>query len=98
VFLAGSLVAGVVAGRLTRGAKAAQDGSGSGRSVQSRPDVRPMHEGRSEPGRPVSPDGFAYEAPVTSAEPDLDRTGLPNPAASVAGDTTYATGTPGGRA
>ena len=30
VFLAGSLVAGVVAGRLTRGAKAAQDGSSSG--------------------------------------------------------------------
>jgi hypothetical protein len=87
-FLAGSLVAGVVAGRLTRGAKAAQDSN-----HDSAHDFTRTSDGL---GSPVGPDGFAYESAGAGPEVDLDRTGLPNPASSVAPGATYGTDTPAG--
>jgi hypothetical protein len=90
LFLGGALVAGVVAGRLTRGAKAAHDDQGS-----SSGGPRPV-------GSQTGPDGFAYQSGGTTAEPYVEPTSaLPNPAASVAGDASYgytSTGEPlGGR-
>jgi len=87
VFLAGSLVAGVVAGRLTRGAKAAQDSTPSTRGIST-----PGYGQVSTTG----PDGFDHESAGADPEVDLDRTGLPNPASSVAGGASYGTDTPAG--
>jgi hypothetical protein len=98
LFLGGALVAGVVAGRLTRGAKAAHDdhhddrGASSGTSGGSRLGVSSQ----------TGPDGFAYQSGGTTAEPYVEpASSLPNPAASVAGDASYgytSTGEPlGGR-
>lgn len=103
-FLSGALVAGVVAGRLTRGAKAAQDGS-SDRSYGGTPTGSP-YGSRVDPARgrdltavgsAPGPDGFAYESAGVSPDPAADPAGLPNPAASVAGGATYSTDTPGDR-
>ena len=92
-FLLGALAAGVVAGRLTRGAK---DGTArrqrrlthGGAAHRAR---RPRHRRRHPAGRnrcarrptPVYPTGADRPA-------DPATTGLPNPAGSVAGETTWA--------
>jgi hypothetical protein len=88
-FLAGSLVAGVVAGRLTRGAKAAHETTQDSSQTSPRSDSLGTGSG-------VGPDGFAYESAAAGPEVDLDRTGLPNPASSVADGATYGTDTPAG--
>jgi hypothetical protein len=102
VFLAGSLVAGVVAGRLTRGAKAAQDGSSSGAPSGSlagtaRRDPQsyvsdsaydsPRASDVTSPGQPLS---TGYAAP--SSGPVLDTSTQAHGTAS--GEPLAGTGTP----
>ena len=93
VFLGSALVAGVVAGRLTRGAKDAQSGSSAG-SYDRGYDQTYAYAGT---GSPAS-DGLTYQSGGTSADPYVDQAGVPNPAASVAGDASYTNVAPGGRA
>jgi gas vesicle protein len=92
VFLVGSLAAGVLAGRLTRGAKAAQDDS-SGATYSS------PSPGYAAPAGPVTgsvpaysgtPAAVGYAGTGTTADP-YDAS-LPTPASSVVGDASY-TGT-----
>ncbi|QWZ07731.1 hypothetical protein KRR39_20425 [Nocardioides panacis] len=87
-FLLGALAAGVVAGRLTRGAKDARNGSSSSGATYGGTApvaVQPAGYGTSA-GTPLAGTGVPESTPVY---PDADA-GLPNPAGSVAGDTTWA--------
>ena len=89
-FLLGALAAGVVAGRLTRGAKDASSGSGGPSSPVG---TAPAGYGTAA-GTPLAGTG----APPTSTtylegsyrDEGTGAGGLPNPAGSVAGDTTWA--------
>jgi hypothetical protein len=94
LFLGGALVAGLVAGRLTRGAKAAHDDQSGSSGTSTGPRLAASSQ--------TGPDGFAYQSGGTVAEPHVERaSSLPNPASSVAGDASYgytSTGEPlGGR-
>jgi gas vesicle protein len=105
-FLLGALAAGVVAGRVTRGAK-------SGASADTdRPEVGtevPTGVERAEPvghgtaaGTPLAGTGAPVSDPVYPAGADRPMepatTGLPNPASSVSKNTTWSdTRAPGGR-
>jgi hypothetical protein len=101
-FLLGALAAGVVAGRLTRGAK---DGSGGGSGGGTdRPEIasEPVAHGTAV-GTPLAGTGAPLSEPVypTGADRPTDpaRTGLPNPAGSVTGDPAWSdTRAPGGLA
>ena len=102
-FLLGALAAGVVAGRLTRGAK---DGTGAD---TPRPDLATEVQ-RNEPGghgtaagTPLAGTGAPLSEPVYPAGADRPTepvtSGLPNPAGAVAGDTAWSdTRAPGGLA
>jgi hypothetical protein len=94
-FLLGALAAGVVAGRLTRGAKAAQDhDQGSGYPTTAGYSSPVSQTG---PSGPAGPSGTAYPSGGPTAEPYVETGGLPNPAASVAGSASYTDVSPGGR-
>jgi hypothetical protein len=103
VFLVGSLAAGVLAGRLTRGAKAAQSGSSQGGPDGSHRSAYGSTSGDSQSylshdaGSRIAPDGFDYASAGTSADPYAADPTLPNPATSVAGGTSYTGGTQAGR-
>lgn len=90
-FLLGALAAGVVAGRLTRGAKDAREGD-SGTS-------QPVGYGTAA-GTPLAGAGIPASTPVypevVEPQPVTPATELPNPAGSVAGETTWSDRTPGG--
>jgi hypothetical protein len=92
-FLLGALAAGVVAGRLTRGAKAAQSSDLS--SDQS--SAYPTTAGYSGPVAQSGPGQSAYPSGGPAAEPYVETGGLPNPAGSVAGSASYTDVSPGGR-
>ena len=97
-FLLGALAAGVVAGRLTRGAKDASSGSsdrseGGSSGLSSPVGTAPAGYGTAA-GTPLAGTG-APPTSTTYPEGSVrdERTGaggLPNPAGSVAGDTTWA--------
>lgn len=93
-FLLGALAAGVVAGRLTRGAKDAQSSSSSGGSQSGVPAYG------AAPTIPA-PRGYAESDPAYPTgtgltDTELSGTGLPNPAGSVASGTGWSdTGTRG---
>ena len=101
-FLLGALAAGVVAGRLTRGAKEAQSGSDTSNGHEN---GHATGYGTASPsGRTWSTPGTAYDAPDVPPTPDTGNDpasgvagGVPNPAASVAGDTTWSETTSGSR-
>lgn len=100
-FLLGALAAGVVAGRLTRGAKdgtsAAPSRPAFGTDAQTR---EPVAHGTAS-DTPLAGTNVPLSDPLypTGADRPTDpaTTGFPNPAGSVAGDTTWSdTRTPGG--
>jgi hypothetical protein len=100
-FLLGALAAGVVAGRLTRGAK-------DGTSADTHPPKFATEVERTEPvgygtaaGTPLAGTGAPVSDPVYPAGADRPTdpatAGLPNPAGSVANDTSWSdTRAPGG--
>lgn len=92
-FLSGALVAGVVAGRLTRGAKAAQDGS-SDRSYGGTPTGSPYDSPRAGSlASPAAPMASGYATP--SSGPVLDSSTQAHGTAS--GDPLAGTGSPSGQ-
>lgn len=92
-FLLGALAAGVVAGRLTRGARDAQHGSASSGSTYGGSAVQPAGYGTAS-GTPLAGTAVPASTPVY---PAADR-GLPNQAAPGVGETTWAdTPSTGGR-
>ena len=102
-FLLGALAAGVVAGRLTRGAK---DGTGAdthrAELATEVPRNEPVGHGTAA-GTPLAGTGAPLSEPVYPTGADRPThpatTGLPNPAGSVAGDTAWSdTRAPGGLA
>ena len=99
-FLLGALAAGVVAGRLTRGAK---DGTAAAARRAARgPATEPVGHGTAA-GTPVAGTGAPLSEPVYPSGADRPTdpagTGLPNPAGSVAGETAWSdTRAPGGLA
>jgi hypothetical protein len=102
-FLLGALAAGVVAGRLTRGARDAHDGSSanSGGSTYGGADpvaFQPAGHGTAAE-KPLAGTGVPESMPVYPDGEDRRTTsqaGLPNPAGSVAGETTWADSRPAG--
>jgi hypothetical protein len=100
VFLGGALVAGLVAGRLTRGAREAKSGSGAaggqGSAYDSvRPTSGPFHpttgEGGTAAGTPLAGTGRPTGPVTDPVDPTETRgSGLPNPAGSVTSETTWA--------
>jgi hypothetical protein len=105
-FLLSALAAGVVAGRLTRGAKDAQSsgGSGSGYDADYQAGYASGYSGTTAPtgsvpdgygtatGTPLAGTGTPSTAPAYPDGSFDDATGvdpLPNPAGSVAGETTW---------
>jgi len=96
-FLLGALAAGVVAGRLTRGAKDARQGSSAGLGGSTYGDAAPV---AAKPagygtaaGTPLAGTGVPESTPVypDDLEPRTSpQTGLPNPGGSVAAETTWA--------
>jgi hypothetical protein len=89
-FLLGALAAGVVAGRLTRGAKDAQSGSSAGSpgSTYGAAHVAGQPAGYgTAAGTPLAGTGVPESTPVY---PEGADTALPNPAGSVASETTWA--------
>jgi hypothetical protein len=86
-FLLGALAAGVVAGRLTRGAKDASSGSDSSSATGS-VGTAPSGYGTAA-GTPLAGTGIPEQTPAYPDE-GADARGLPNPAGSVAGETTWA--------
>lgn len=104
-FLLGALAAGVVAGRLTRGAKQAtsSDGSSSGSSIGVYDDVRgtATPAGGTAAGAPTAgvaapdvpaayPAGSAVDEPGTTMEQNLGTTGIPD--ADPAADSPWSSG------
>lgn len=99
-FLLGALAAGVVAGRLTRGAKDAQSGAAfdSGTSDYSsgyQPAYAAVPQSGTAAGTPLAGTGSPAGYPVT---PEDTAAGLPAPGQSVAADSTWSDTrtTPGG--
>ena len=93
-FLLGALAAGVVAGRLTRGAK---DGTSSEGQVTASPTESERTDlvgNGTAAGTPLAGTGVPVSDPVypTGADRPADPAtiGLPNPAGAVAGETTWA--------
>ena len=91
VFLGGALVAGVVAGRLTRGAKAAHDGETSQTSVRGGYPTTAYDSPRAaDVTSPAQPGTLGYDAP--SSGPVFDTTTQGHGTAT--GDPLAGTGTP----
>ena len=93
-FLLGAVVAGVVAGRLTRGAKDAQRGSSAGSGTSTYGGVAPVG---AQPagygtasGTPLAGTGVPESTPVYPDDVDARTAGLSDPAVPVAGETTWA--------
>jgi hypothetical protein len=101
-FLLGALAAGVVAGRLTRGAKDAQSGAAFSSGTSDYPSgYQPAYaavpQGGTAAGTPLAGTGSPTGYPVT---PEDTNAGLPAPGQSVAADSTWSDTrtTPGGLA
>jgi hypothetical protein len=100
-FLLGALAAGVVAGRLTRGAKDSTSGTGGHQPefAAASLDSEPAGYGTAA-GTPLAGTGVPESTPVYPDGGDVRTgtgSGLPNPAGAVAGDTTWSdTRAPGG--
>jgi hypothetical protein len=101
LFLGGALVAGIVAGRLTRGARDANSGSSSsssydsygsgdfGTTTTSGPLVPRTDELGTAAGAPLAGTGAPIDDPAYPTGAGDATGGLPNPAGSVSSGTTY---------